>query len=327
MDTQAKSFMSLDNINLLDVGRVNNFPGDLILSSTRFPWNGFAFEWRRINRSKILYTKILVTHPIIICIQQGHGKISYRFMGKQSHREWEPGSVIIWNAHQPIRDMEINIFSESADYFIVMLTDWKVVRLLQNEQDNKFSMIRPLTICDDSQTMTLVEAMKFEIESGCPSGSLYADSISLSLLTHISHHYSDEKSHPEVVRSGLTNIQLTETLNNIRNNLDGDLSLDMLAQNLNMSVYSFCRQFKQALGITPHQYIIQARIECSKELLIKHYDTMSIADVAIALGFSTPSHFSSVFHKFVGISPKQYQNEYTQATMDNHNRPTNKPDL
>ncbi len=58
----------------------------------------------------------------------------------------------------------------------------------------------------------------------------------------------------------------------IKSNLDKKLSLKVLAENIHMGRYYFATQFKQAMGVSPHQYIIEQRIDKSKQLLRKKSD-------------------------------------------------------
>ncbi len=70
-----------------------------------------------------------------------------------------------------------------------------------------------------------------------------------------------------------------------------------------MSPYYFLRLFKQSMGITPHQYILQRRIEKAK-FLLQHGE--SIAEIAIKVGFCDQSHLTQYFKRIVGVTPKKF---------------------
>lgn len=72
-----------------------------------------------------------------------------------------------------------------------------------------------------------------------------------------------------------------------------------------MSSFHFCRKFKAITGITPHQFIMQQRINQSKTLLSA--SECSIAHIAVECGFSSQSHFSVAFKTRVGASPRIYR--------------------
>lgn len=83
------------------------------------------------------------------------------------------------------------------------------------------------------------------------------------------------------------------------------IKLTDLAQLLDMSQFHFSRLFKQSIGITPHQYLSQQRVERAKQLLKK--TDHSIADIAFECGFSSHSHLSKQFRQFTGVTPKAYR--------------------
>ncbi|MCY7367966.1 MAG: helix-turn-helix transcriptional regulator [Chamaesiphon sp.] len=68
---------------------------------------------------------------------------------------------------------------------------------------------------------------------------------------------------------------------------------------------NFCRLFKRSMGMTPHAYLIQQRVERSKQLLKRGEGTL--LDIAIDCGFANPSHFAKHFRRLTGISPKQFR--------------------
>jgi len=74
-----------------------------------------------------------------------------------------------------------------------------------------------------------------------------------------------------------------------------------MAATAGLSVFHFCRSFKQSTGMTPRQYQLYRRIERAKELLADR--SLSLASLSVAVGFSSRSHFSTGFRKIAGTSP------------------------
>jgi AraC-like DNA-binding protein len=68
----------------------------------------------------------------------------------------------------------------------------------------------------------------------------------------------------------------------------------------------FARQFKAAMGLPPHQYVITRRVERARRLLRAGTD-LSLAEVAAQVGFYDQSQFSHHFKRLVGVTPGQYR--------------------
>ncbi|MEH2072100.1 MAG: AraC family transcriptional regulator [Nostoc sp.] len=102
---------------------------------------------------------------------------------------------------------------------------------------------------------------------------------------------------------GLTHTQLQQVLDYIHTHLDRDLSLSEIAEIINISPTYFASLFKQAIGIPPHQYVIQQRVEQAKLMLLK--TDLAIADIALQVGFSSQSHLTQQFKRLTGMTPKQ----------------------
>lgn len=96
--------------------------------------------------------------------------------------------------------------------------------------------------------------------------------------------------------------QVREYLNR---NTDRDVTLDELAENIHVSKYYLCRQFKRAFGVSPIQYHLDSRIGRAKVLLVT--TDASIGDVAEAVGFQSIYSFSRAFKKRENVSPSVYR--------------------
>ena len=142
-----------------------------------------------------------------------------------------------------------------------------------------------------------------EVRSGGMMGQLYIESLTQVLVVHLLRHYSEVA---QIITSGnrsLTHTQLQQAIDYIQTYLNRDLSLAELASVVNISPTYFASLFKQATGTSPHQYVIQQRVERAKVMLSK--TDLAIVDIAIQVGFSSQSHLTQQFKRVTGLTPKQ----------------------
>ncbi len=102
--------------------------------------------------------------------------------------------------------------------------------------------------------------------------------------------------------------------NYIKNNCEANLNLDLLSNIQLVSKYHLLRLFKKYYGITPKQYLIDTRIEKSKEHLI---NGMSVTETCFAVGFESLGSFSTLFKTKTGKSPSEYQKEQLSRSKIN----------
>jgi AraC family transcriptional regulator len=87
--------------------------------------------------------------------------------------------------------------------------------------------------------------------------------------------------------------------------LDDALSLADLAAVAGLSRMHFAGQFRAATGFRPHEYLLYQRIESAKSMLSG--TDMPLAQVALSVGFQAQPHFSTVFKRLTGQSPKRWR--------------------
>jgi AraC-like DNA-binding protein len=108
---------------------------------------------------------------------------------------------------------------------------------------------------------------------------------------------------------GCTAPEVMERLNRARRFIDScydlPLNLDEISSQACFSRYHFLRLFRQAFNKTPHQYLVERRIEKAKELLTTN--DLRVTDVCFEVGFQSLGSFSSLFHKSVGHPPITYR--------------------
>ncbi len=94
---------------------------------------------------------------------------------------------------------------------------------------------------------------------------------------------------------------------------DQPLNLHELSSEACFSRFHFLRLFRRAFNKTPHQYLIERRLERAKELLSAN--DLRVTDVCFEVGFESLGSFSSLFHKHVGHAPAIYRQRARQNAI------------
>ena len=160
----------------------------------------------------------------------------------------------------------------------------------------------PKHAADDPVLSQLGRLLKLDLEVGHSSGRLYRDSIATALAARLVSHHTVCLLPTKPQTHGLSPARLQTVISYIQEYLSQEIKLTDLATQVGLSEYYLCRSFKQATGISLHQYLIQQRVERAKHLL-KRRD-LTISYIAQECGFSSHSHLSQQFKRHVGVSPK-----------------------
>jgi AraC-type DNA-binding domain-containing proteins len=128
------------------------------------------------------------------------------------------------------------------------------------------------------------------IEDLCFNLQEIVESFSNSLLNHIPSHNST------IIKKAIVFIA---------NHFNDAISLENVADAVNMHPSYFSSKFKKATGSSFKEYLNMVRIEEGKRLLTN--TNFSIIDIALATGFEDQSYFTKVFKKYTGLTPKQFR--------------------
>jgi AraC family transcriptional regulator len=109
----------------------------------------------------------------------------------------------------------------------------------------------------------------------------------------------------DIPTSDFSAYRLHKVINAVQAKPEADMSLEEMAAIAGITPSHFCRVFKKATGITPHQYVLKARLDRAQQMLVQ--SELSLAQVAEAMGFASQSHFSRAFRSYAGTSPREYR--------------------
>lgn len=165
--------------------------------------------------------------------------------------------------------------------------------------------IRKRLLFQDPLLTQIGLTLQQELRAPTVAGKLYAETAAQMIAVHLLRYHA-QITYPlkeETQRLALSQIQRVREY--VQHHLDHDLSLAELAQQSGFSTFHFTRLFRQATGESPHQYVMNRRIETAQRLL-KETD-LPLSQIALTTGFSSQSHFTRTLTRYLGQPPRQYR--------------------
>ena len=97
---------------------------------------------------------------------------------------------------------------------------------------------------------------------------------------------------------------LSFVIDYIQKNFSDELTLEAIAEQMNLSKYHLCRSFKKRMGMSPKKFLTYIRMNTAKELMSKD---LNISAIAAEIGYNDISSFIEQFKKHTGMTPSAYR--------------------
>ena len=246
---------------------------------------------------------------LVICLDQRGGYCEARLkLDKATDRSrydagfsvWVPANRTVWGYSERaylVRDLRL-IFD--AAQFVPVL----------GEDINLSRVQTPIPITYDARVTQCAELLSEACLDPRSASRLYGESLTTALLAAF---WSNPDMTPRKRRSGgLSPWQLRLTIEYLEENFTRDVSLQDLADLSKLSQSQFARAFKASTGLPPRQWVLQARVQRSQEMLAKADEP--VASIAAGVGFADQSHFTKAFRRATGITPKRWQRDRNKRT-------------
>lgn len=146
-----------------------------------------------------------------------------------------------------------------------------------------------------------------EKRDGYPSMS---SALCAELLIEISR--SIERSRPSILKDKALYEKISPAIAYILQFYDEEISVKQLSDVCFLSETHFRRMFKQAIGLTPSEYLYQVRISAAKSLL--ETDSASVLQICSATGYRSQTSFNKHFKRYTGTTPSEYKSKNRLST-------------
>ena len=207
-----------------------------------------------------------------------------------------PGSLWIQPANQAF---SFNVV-EQAQWCGAIVQPAKLRALLGSD-----SAVEPVIDLQDDTLGPAMQALCAEVLRGGPSGRRFAEGMLTVIGTQLLRLFGQAHSAP---KGGITGRQRSTVTEHIDTHLTETITVADLAACAGLSEAHFARAFKQTVGMAPHRFVIERRLERGKRMLADTED--SIAQIAADCGFADQAHFSRAFSQAFGVSPSALRKSF-----------------
>lgn len=140
------------------------------------------------------------------------------------------------------------------------------------------------------------------IQGRADTSPLFVDHLATAFLAHAARHYGGVDFDAGLAARGSLSLSQQKRVEAfMRASLDEALTIDALADAVEMRPRPFAAAFRKSFGMPPYRYLLRLRIEEAKLLLAVSH--APLADIALRCGFSDQSHFNRAFSRAVGAAP------------------------
>jgi AraC-like DNA-binding protein len=163
----------------------------------------------------------------------------------------------------------------------------------------RFGSFPTLNGAEDPVLAHLARIAHMAVSPAGPATSLFLESMLLSVHRHLRSRYAGQREPYTRARGGLARWQETRVKEYIDAHLGSSISLLDLSNQCQLSPSQFGRAFKASVGMTPHRWLIERRLDQARSLLVCSDKTL--AEIAHHCGFSDQSHLAREFRRTEGL--------------------------
>lgn len=236
-------------------------------------------------------------------------QVSVRMIRRAQRRVAAQGSLSIAAAWQPHGGRLV----EPSDFVLLYFDPDRLNREGSDATGIHQTAIVPNGCGHDPWLELIVGAIESEIEAE-PSSGIVAEALILAVQTRLLVVHSSLDRPKWVAVRPLPPRQLRHAVGLLEDGLTAGTGVDAISRELGMGVSRFAKAFRASLGVPPHRYLMERRIERAKRLLAT--TKQPLASIAVACGFASQSHMTEHLRRFCGITPARLRSSSANGSQE-----------
>lgn len=281
--------------------------GEVVADSVALQWPAlYARRWRLprvVDRLLIPATP----EPHISCNLRGLAEFQERDVGeKWITRKIHGGDLFVTRSRTPYEVRFESPSGQELDNLSLHIAVEPFLAALEARYPGKTERVEVIDFFGRDEILwpiclTCAELLAARV----PGKSPRVAALTQLMAAHIVEKYTVLGSETTTQRGGLPIRQLRKVEDYIAARLAEEISIEELAELVELSASHFAHVFKETTGMTPLQFVTRQRITRAQQLIRE--TSRSLIDVGLEVGYSSPSHFAQVFRRVVGVTPTQFR--------------------
>lgn len=276
-------------------------PGTLLRRSDDLGWRGVKLRSWAYRGQDVEIPPM--RDFLLVAYQVGTTPMQRRFDGRWSRTTCGPGAVSLLTRSQKshwywTEDVDVTHLYLSQDF----VSDVAVEVSGRSVAD---VALADVLRADDPQMAQAIAAIAAEVDEAGLGGPLYVDAVARQLVILLLRRYASLSFRLRGQEGMLTPAQRRNALEFIDANLHGPLQLQTIAATVNLGACTFARQFKRTLGVAPHAYVIERRLELARRLLAE--TALPTKEISARCGFADQAHLTRLFARRYGRAPSAFR--------------------
>lgn len=281
--------------------------GETVADSAALRWPGLYARRRQLPR---VVDRLLIPatpEPHIACVLRGVAEFQERDVGGAwITRQIHAGELFVTRSRTPyevrfqsppgqeLENLSIHIAVEPFLAALEARYPGKADRVEVADFFGRDEILWP--IC-----LTCAELLTARV----PGKSSRVGALTQLFAAHLVEKYTSSPSRTPVHRGGMPIHLLRKVEDHVTANLADEISIEALAELVELSSSHFAHVFKETTDLTPLQFVTRQRITRAQQLIRE--TSRSLIDVGLEVGYSSASHFAQVFRSVVGVTPTEFR--------------------
>ena len=272
-------------------------PGELLRCSAGQGWKGV--ELRTYRYSGLDVPVPAMADFMIVSYKRGSTMMERRFEGRWTRTECHPGDVSLLTRSQASHWH----WTEQIDVSHLYLSDTVVSRVAADVLERPIAAVRLHDILRTQSPIVTetVEAISREALGNGIGGALYVEALSTQLVVNLLRNFASVQFVDKSGRGELPPAIRKRIVEYIESRIDQALSLEELADVASMGVWTFGKRFRASFQTSPHQYVLDRRLEKAQQMLA--LGRLPVKAIASECGFADQAHLTRVMRGRLGRTP------------------------
>lgn len=281
--------------------------GEVLADSTSLRWNGLYVRRIRFPHVVDRFLVPATAEPLISCVLGGAAQFQEREPGEAwVTRQLQLRDIFVTRSKTPY---ELRWSSRQGEELDSLLIHLAIDQYRASLTAAHFGKAEGVEVIDffgrDDALAHLCFACAEMLETRVPGESPRVPALIQLVAAHLIEKYTDAIPDRPSFTGGLPIRQLRKVEDYVREQLAEEISVERLAELVELSPFHFSRVFKQTTGMSPLQFVTRERITRAQQLIRE--TSLSLIEIALEVGYASPSHFAQVFRRVAGVTPTEFR--------------------